>query len=225
MSDIRRILVALEPGYAQSRIPELAARIAAEISAEIDALLVQDAALMMAADLPLAQEILVPTGTRRNLTRQTLALDFQALARKLERRFEQLAGGTGLHWTLRSVLGNPIAQIVAAAGEGDLLMLGLPRDAAFGIDAMRQIARQARRPAVFIGDLASSSEGLFVFDGETELERGLPTVVGLLARAFQGAPTIYHHPPAGEIGDLRRRAILVLPGRPDEESDGGPELP
>ena len=65
MPEIRRILVALKPAFAQSRMPELAVKVASEIRAEVEALLAEDSALQMAADLPFAQEILT-TGARRS---------------------------------------------------------------------------------------------------------------------------------------------------------------
>lgn len=219
MTEIRRILVALDPAFAQSLTPELAIKVAAGISAEIDALLVQDSALMTAADLPFAQEILAPTGARRGLTREALDLDFEIVQRQLERRFEQLAGRAGLRWNVRSVRGDPIPQIIAAAAGSDLFILGLARGMALSVDAMRRIAREARRPAVFLGDLASPTGDISVFDGEAELLRDLPAVAGLLARAFPGALKFCSRPAAAEIEELRRRAVLVLP------SGGGPELP
>ena len=39
MPEIRRILVALKPAFAQSRMPELAVKVASEIRAEVEALL------------------------------------------------------------------------------------------------------------------------------------------------------------------------------------------
>lgn len=229
MPEIRRILVALKPAFAQSRMPELAVKVASEIRAEVEALLAEDSALQMAADLPFAQEILAPNGARRSLSREALDLDFQIVARKLELRFRQLAGPSGLRCSFRSVRGDPILQVITAATEGDLLMLGLPRGAAFGIAALRRIAQQAGRPVVFLGDLASPQGGVAVFDGEAELQRDGLAIIGLLARACPGALTIYRQPSAGEDrsgpNDLLRipaaggpplyaRTSIVMPGVP-----------
>ncbi|MDQ7246949.1 hypothetical protein [Dongia sedimenti] len=208
MPEIRRILVALKPAFAQSRMPELAVKIASEIRAEVEALLAEDAALKMAADLPFAQEILTPTGARRSLTREALDLDFRIAGRKLELRFRQLAAPSGLRCSFRSVGGDPIAQAITAATEGDLLMLDLPRGAAFGLATMRWIAQRAGRPVVFLGDLASPQGGVAVFDGEAELQRDGLAIIGVLSRACPGALTIYRQPSAGEDrsgpGDLLR---------------------
>ena len=197
MPEIRRILVALKPAFAQSRMPELAVKVASEIRAEVEALLAEDSALQMAADLPFAQEILT-TGARRSLSREALDLDFQMVARKLELRFRQLADPSGLRCSFRSVRGDPIAQVITAATEGDLVMLGLPRGAAFGIAALRRIAQQAGRPVVFLGDLASPKGGVAVFDGDAELQRDGLAIIGLLARVCPGALTVYRRPSAGD---------------------------
>jgi len=199
MREIRRILVALEPALMQSQLPELAARIAAEASSEIEALLVQDTALMVAADLPFTQEVLVATGARRGLTRDALDLDFEALASRFRLRFERSAGRDGVPWRLRSVRGDPIAQIIAAAAQSDLLILGMPRGSEPGIGAMRQIAEQAGRPAMFLGDLASPTSGVSVLDGETELARGLPAMAGVFARVFPGPLSICHEATAADV--------------------------
>lgn len=221
MPEIRRILVVLEPASAHGAVPELATRIAARISAQIEAILVQDAALMTAADLPFTQEILATTGVKRGLTRESLELDFQALARNLALRFEDLAGRAGLRWELRSVRGQPITEITAASAACDLFLLGQPRNTSFSLEAVRKIADAAHRPAIFLGDLASSIGSLSVLDGQAE---DLPSLISLLAPVFIGTPTIYHQPSATELMDLRRRTVLVLPDRPREPSDGGPEL-
>ena len=79
---------------------------------------------------------------------------------------------------------------------------------------MRRIARQTGRPAVFLGDLASPKAGIAVLDGETELKRDLPSIAGFLARAFPGELTDYRRASPPQIGELRRRTILVLPDPP-----------
>ncbi|GAB2175976.1 hypothetical protein [Dongia sp. agr-C8] len=219
MPEIRRILVVLEPASAQGAVPELATRIAARSAAKIDAILVQDAALMTAADLPFTQEILATTGVRRGLTRQSLELDFMVLARNLALRFEDLAGRAGLRWQLRSVRGRPMAEIAAASAECDLFLLGQPRNASLSLAAVRKLADAARRPAIFLGDLASPLGGLSVLDGEAE---DLESLIKFLAPVFTGTPALLLHPSPTELTDLRRRTVLVLPGRSPGPSDGGP---
>jgi hypothetical protein len=220
MPEIRRILVVIEPASPPDAILDLATRIAARNSAEIDAILVQDAALMAAADLPFAQEILATTGVKRDLTRERLELDFQVLARNLALRFEGLARHAGLRWEFRSVRGQPMTEVTAASAACDLVLLGRPRDTSFSLEAARTIADAVRRPAIFFGDMASPSGGLSVLDGQAE---DLSSLISLLAPVFTGRPTIYRHPSAAELTDLRRRTVLVLPGRPQEAAPGGPD--
>ncbi len=216
MPEVRRILVAVAPAFVQSPTADFAARLAATIRADIDALLVQDAALMMAADLPFTQEILAPTGARRSLTREALDRDFRALARKLELKLQHSAGRAGLRWNLRSVHGDPIAAIIAAAAENDLLVLGLPRGAALGIATMRRIARQTGRPAVFLGDVSAPGAGLSIFDGDGDLQRELLTIMGPLARTLPGEVTIYGRPSSdadsSRMEDMRRLLGEAQPG-------------
>jgi hypothetical protein len=198
-------------------MPELAVKVASEIRAEVEALLAEDLALKAAAELPFTQEILTPTGVRRILNRETLDLDFQIVARQLELRFRQLAGPSGLRFSFRSVHGDPIAQVIAAATEGDLLMLDLPRGAAFSIAPLRRIAQQAGRPVVFLDDFASSQGGVAVFDSEAEPQRDGLAIVGLLARACPGAVTIYRQTAIRE-DQARPGDVLRIP------TDGGPPL-
>lgn len=222
MNEIRRILVVLEPASAQGDLPALATSIAARISAQINAILIQDATLMTAAELPFAQEILAVTGARRSLTRDSLDVDFQVLARHMALRFERSAGRAGLRWDLRSVRGEPIGEITAASAECDLFLLGEPRNTSFSLEAVQKIADAVGRPAIILGDPASLTGALSVLNGETE---DLPSVLGLLAPAFVGAPTIYHRPSVTERMDLLHRNVLVLPRRPPGSSGGVPKLP
>lgn len=217
MAEIRRILVALEPALGRDGVPELAARLAAEIPAEIQALLVEDAAVMAAAELSFAQEIQAPTGVRRSLTREDLDLGFQILARRIELRFAQSAGRAGLHWNLRSVRGDPIAEIVAAAAESDLLMLGRLRGLPLDIAAMRRIAQDAGRPTLFLGDTASPGGGFSVLGGAGEMAFDLLAVIASLARAFPGELRVYRPAATGE-DQSGSSELLRLPseaGRPE----------
>ena len=213
MAEIRRILLALDPGMLQSRTLELAAALAAEVSAEIDALLIESAALRTAASLPFTRETLTSGGAARAFTPDDLALTFQMLARQAQRRFARLVGPRGLRWTLRSVSGDPIAEIAAAAPGSDLLIVGRSLDGSLGFERMRRIARQLGRPVVFLGDAPSRLTAVsLVFEG-SDFNGGSLAIAGALARALSGEITIYH-PQAGSQpsqAEALRSAAAALP--------------
>ncbi|HVO01755.1 MAG TPA: hypothetical protein VMT54_06105 [Candidatus Cybelea sp.] len=226
MDEIRRVLVMLEPGAGEARVPELATRIAAEISADLDALLVQDAALLAAAGLPFAREVMTATGSVRRLTPEDIEVGFQVLARKLELRIGALAGEAGLRWSFRSVCGEPLAQIVAAAPESDLLLLAAPRAARFDLDAMRQLVHQIGRPAIFLTGRRTGKPGVSMVGATHGLQEGILAAAASLARALSGELTIYAQA-SDAAGDIRQRQLAaVLP--PDLRlriaSAGAPEL-
>ena len=214
MAEVRRILLALDPGTLQGRTPELAAALAAEISAEIDALLIENAALRIAASLPFTRETLTSSGAARSLTVDDLALAFQVLARQAERRLARLAGPGGPRWTLRSVSGDPVAEIAAAAPGSDLLIVGRSLDGPLGLEQMRRIARQLGRPVLFVGDAPGRLTAVsLVFEGP-DFNGGSLAIASALARALSGEITIYF-PLAADSSpspaDVLRSAVAALP--------------
>lgn len=222
MPEIRRILVAMEPGIAQDALAESAMRLAKAISADVHALLIQDPALLLAAGLAFTQEILTPSGERRVLTRESLELDFEVLARRIETKLQHSARSAGLNWRLNFVSGDPLAQVIAAASDRDLIMLGFPRRAPLSVTDMREVAEKAGRPTLFMGDVSASRGGLLILDGGVEQpERA--ELVRLLVQAFPGQPTIFREAEGPRGVSLRHRIVLALP-EPMTARSGHPEL-
>jgi nucleotide-binding universal stress UspA family protein len=149
----RRILVALDDSRHGLAALEAAAELAACMQAELLALFVEDVNLLRLARLP-HQHLSFDTGAGQPLDEATVEAHFRTQAALA--RAALLAAGTRRHVSVsfRVARGLVSAEVLAAASEADLLILGwagrgLPSLAARGSDegAARRVGRTARAAA------------------------------------------------------------------------------
>jgi len=118
----RRVVAALEPGVPGSAALEAAARIAAQLEAELVGLFVEDAELLRFAGLPFAREIGTATAVARALSVSAMERSLRALASAARARLEALAGRSPLPWSFRVARGEISAELLAAASDADLVV-------------------------------------------------------------------------------------------------------
>lgn len=204
---VRRILVALEAGPESAAALDRAARLAAEMQAELAGLLIQDEGLLRLCELPV-WEVSLGSGARRRPDRQTLEWELRAQAAEMRRRMEAAALRRQLVWSFQVARGRGPAAVRGAAVEAELLILG----------ARRRAGRQAAAvPAPVVAIYEGGEGGARVLDIAVRVARdaGAPVLVLL---------------PAGSIGEadaekaeadrlLRQsgvmRALAVVPLDPE----------
>lgn len=122
-SSIHRIVVVAEPSPGGRRRLEAAARLAARQGKPLEALFLENEALLRGAALPFTCEIAHANGRPRPLAAEPLERQLQTQARALNRHLATLAARLAIgEWSFRVLRGN-LPEAVAAE-PGDLVVLG-----------------------------------------------------------------------------------------------------
>ena len=120
---VRRVLVAIEPATGGTALLDAAVDFAKRIEAELEGLFVEDIDLMRLAELPFAHALSLPTGMPQALDLAALEDEFRALAAGAQRALEARAQEMNVRCSFRVVRGRLEAEVQAAAGATDLIVL------------------------------------------------------------------------------------------------------
>jgi nucleotide-binding universal stress UspA family protein len=120
----RRILVALDASPGSLAALRVAADLAARFEAELLGVAVEDVELLRVAAAPLAQEILYHSTTKSPMTRDLMESRLKARSEHARAMLEKEANRANVAWSFHSVKGNVVTEVLAAAGEVDLLAMG-----------------------------------------------------------------------------------------------------
>jgi nucleotide-binding universal stress UspA family protein len=121
---IRRILVALDVSPHSMTALEAAAELAAGLKAELVGIFVEDINLLRLAQLPFAREVGIFSTSWRQLTALEVERQLQAQARRARRALAITASRAQVPWTFRVARGVISSELLAAASEADLVILG-----------------------------------------------------------------------------------------------------
>src|SRR5690606_31783004 len=121
---IRRILVALDASPSSLAALQAAADLAAANDAELYGIYVEDVNLLRLADLPLVRQQSLFFSGGRSISRQQLERELRIQARQARRALEDAARRRRLRWTFRTAQGIISVELLAAASEADLIILG-----------------------------------------------------------------------------------------------------
>jgi nucleotide-binding universal stress UspA family protein len=146
--EIRRILVALDASPHSLAALKAAAELAARLQADLLGLFVEDIVLLDLADSPYAREILYPAATQARLSRASMESELKALAEQARKALATTAGQSQVRWSFRIVRGEVTTEVLAAAGEFDLLAMGKIGWSLGSQARMGSTAREAARSAV-----------------------------------------------------------------------------
>jgi hypothetical protein len=119
---VARLLIALPAEGRDDLEPALFRLLAGEMRAELQALLIEDARLAAHAGSRLAREIVL-SGQERPLEPAMLERQWRARAAAMRRRFEAAATALGWQHEFRTVRGEPLAELEAAAGAADVMII------------------------------------------------------------------------------------------------------
>lgn len=135
---IRRIVVGLDIAPQSREALAAAARLAAEMDAELEALFVESEELHRLAGFPFARELGFPSAAARPIDAQALERSLRAQAEQARRALTELAAPRDLRWSFRVTRGSVPEQLLAASSGDDITVVGLSR---LGPDAL-QLARE-----------------------------------------------------------------------------------
>lgn len=120
---IRRIVVGLDPSSPRLAALETAAALASRMQAELLGLFIEDSDLLQLAGLPFAREVGFASAMQRALDVAGLERTLRALAADSERALAAAAARIDVPWSFRVARGSLVASLLAAAAEGDLLLV------------------------------------------------------------------------------------------------------
>lgn len=141
---VRRIIVAVDSSAHGSAAIEAAESLAARLHAELEGIFVEDINLARLAELPVGREI-SHSGQSRDFTAVELTAHYREQESFARRALARAAGRAKVGYSFKVARGHVAAEVIAASGGGDLLILGMagrPADRQGGLVA-REAAERA----------------------------------------------------------------------------------
>ncbi|MEJ2557433.1 MAG: universal stress protein [Anaerolineae bacterium] len=182
---IRRILVALDASPHSLAALEAAAELAAGLKAELLGLFVEDINLLRLAELPFAREMGDFSTTRRQLDILEVERELRAQASRARRALAIVAGRAQVPWSFRVARGMIAAELLTAATEADLVILGKVGWSPTGRRHMGSTARAVLSQATCLTLILQegvrlSLPILVVYDGSTIAQKALAAAIRLV---------------------------------------------
>lgn len=199
---MRRILLALDASLPSRKSLEEAARLARRLDAELTALFVEDINLLNLAELPFARHTNLLSGAVERIDMARMESMLRVQAAQARSAIEAVALDAGLRWSFRIVRGRIAEQVIAAAADQDLLLIGWTtrgaeqtrfsslrvrkRPMTARASTVRAIAGGSRLPVLLLrnGDILSRPVAV-VFDGSEGSKRAIEAAAALAAIARQ----------------------------------------
>ncbi len=185
--DIERILVALDASPHSVSALQAALKLAEQLQADLCGLFIEDANIRKLADLPFAQEIGLFSVTRRRLNIQELSSQLSAKAGEMRRFFEITTEQASVRCTYREARGRVEMEVLAAAADADVVILGKgawsPVDIGEVGPAVRRVISDLGISALVLQAGASLQPPvLSVYDGSEIARKGLQVAAALSGR-------------------------------------------
>jgi nucleotide-binding universal stress UspA family protein len=183
---LERILVALDTSAHGRAALEAAARLAADLEAELLGLFVEDANLLRLAGLPFARQAMTAPAREEPLEEDRMARALRAEAEQLRRALAAEATRYRIRWSFRVARGAVGQEVLAAAEQVDLVVLGSagrnPRTGTGLGSTARTLARQAPHSVAFLNAGAAAGRPVVaLYDGTPRAELAL-AIAARLAR-------------------------------------------
>lgn len=212
-SPIRRILVALDASRASECALEAAAALAAQMEAELEGLYVEDANLLRLASLPFSREIGLASARSRRIVSEDIALSLRAEAARARRSLEAIAQRSHVRCSFRVAQGQVAAEVLAAAGQADLVALATSsvelRGTMLGSTTRAVLASAARALLVQPPRKVSRNALAAVYDGSLRAQQAL-ALAGQMGRATANVLVFLLADDADEEQRLRAEAAHAL---------------
>ena len=209
---IQRILVALDASSASLSALQNAVELAAGLEAELIGLYVEDHNLLRLAQLPLAREVTAFSPALRRIQSVEIERQLRAQAAELRRVVSRICGERNVAWQFRVSRGAVAAELLAAAVDADLMVIGKIGRSFPGTRRTGSIARAiaARRPGmtlVFQSGGRLTVPVIRLYDGSRHSAKAVETA-GILTRIHDGKLTVLVVAESGE--EARRLQLEVI---------------
>jgi nucleotide-binding universal stress UspA family protein len=180
---VYRVLLAVDRPDLLAGVLQSIAVLACGSRTELVGLFVEDANLERLAGLPIAREILHRTGTERTLEWSQLERQLKAQAALVRRSLESLASALQMQCSFKLVRGEVRAEVLAAAGEADLVVVEVPfwpteRRARLGPAVLGSVASKVSRTLLLLpSGVVAAGRVLALFDGVEGCDAALDAAV------------------------------------------------
>lgn len=121
---IRQILVALDASTHSLAALEAAAKLASRMQASLLGLFVEDINLLKLAQLPFAHELRFAATFPQKIDTDQMEKQLQAQASQMEQKVRETAVARGLAYSFQVVRGQVAREVLSAAHQADLLVMG-----------------------------------------------------------------------------------------------------
>lgn len=212
MTELRRILLALDASFSAEATLTRVAELAAAADAELLALFIEDIDLLRCAGLPFTRELGIVSGLRRALEADDMERILRAQALQVEQALARAARLRELRWSFSVARGRFPGEALALAAEMDWVVLARGR-------RMSLTPRLGRSP----------SPVAVVFDPSRAGERALAAAIRLVRSSARELTVITQAPALGRLEDeLARFEVLGEPAgqrvKVVETKLGAPEI-
>jgi len=208
--EIRRILLALDASPGSLAALEGAVDLAAKIEAELSGVFVEDEDLMRMAESPYARQILYPSAAGTPTSRVSVERELKSQAERARDTLARAAQRAHIRWSFRVVRGQVTPQLLAAAGEGDLLAVGRVswhRAPSGGIGSTAFTLAASGVPLLLAAQrMRLGNVALAVYYDGSSAAQGALLTAARLARAGAGSVTVLLAAKEAERPALRRQA-------------------
>jgi len=182
---IRRILVALDASPHSLAALEAAVDLAARLRAELSGLFVEDVNLLRLAGSPLAQEVGFFSATRRRLDAQQIERQLRAQASRVRQALQAMAEPAEVQWSFRIARGVIASELLTAAAEVDLIILGrggwsLTRRRRLGSTARAVLSEAPCLALILQHGAGLEMPVLVVYDGSPLAQKALAAAAALV---------------------------------------------
>ncbi len=181
---LRRIVVAMDTSLHAEAAAEEAVRLAVRFKAVLEGLFVEDANLINLAEHPLSRLVNFPSGEASPLDRRVLERHIRSERARAQRTLESMAARRDLRPTFRILRGCVESEIVTAASEADLLVVGFAGRGRLargrpGSVALAAVEKAPRSVLVYRTGVSTSGTPLVCFDGSNSAIKALDAAINL----------------------------------------------
>lgn len=211
---IRRILVALDASTHSLAALEEAAALAAALHAELLGLFVEDINLVRTAGLPFARQVSYPSGAEERMSSERIDRELKAQGELARKALAAAAGRQHARWSFRTVRGQVTGEILAAASQTDLVLLGKSGWSPARPVGSTALALIAASPGAFLlmpQEAPQTGPIAVLFEGSSDSRRTLEASIRL-AIAHQAALLVLVSGPTPEACDAVRQSARQIIG-------------
>jgi nucleotide-binding universal stress UspA family protein len=227
----RRILVALDASHPSMAALEAAVELAASMKAKLEGLYVEDVTLLQAAGSPVAREVRFPFVSSSQLDPNRMTRQLRAQAKQAKRALAAACARREVEYSFRVVRGEVSHQIMSAAQEADMLILGrasrpLVRKTRLGSTALTAAVQSPCCVLLLQRNERIAPPVIVVYDGSSTARRALRIATRLAKRnggylavlLVAETPSEEYRLQAETADWLRQQGVLVRYRRVPERS-------